>query len=213
MRPQITARLLDIGLIPIVRVDSEETALRIAKALLEGGAQTAEITFTVPRATRVIESLRNEFPELLVGAGTILDAASARAAVDSGAQYLISAGLVTEMVTTAHRYGIPAIPGVLTPTEAIRALEAGADVLKLFPASTVGPAYLKALRGPLPQAVWCPTGGVSFDNLADWIDAGASLIGIGGPLQQDVARTGDFGALAERARLFMEEWHRLKSGR
>ncbi|BAS27857.1 bifunctional 4-hydroxy-2-oxoglutarate aldolase/2-dehydro-3-deoxy-phosphogluconate aldolase [Limnochorda pilosa] len=207
VRAEQVQRLVEAGVIPIVRVGSEETALRVSEALLAGGVRTVEVTFTVPGASRVIAALRERYPELLVGAGTVLDAASAREAVAAGAHYLLSVGLVREVVETAHRYGLPAIPGVLTPTEALRGLELGADVLKLFPASLVGPSYLKALTAPLPQASWCPTGGVDLENLAEWARAGADLVGVGGPLLQDVAQTGDFQALTARAHRFVSGWN------
>jgi len=209
VKATIVNRLLAIGVMPIVRVDSADTALRIAEALLEGGAGTVEITATVPRSPQVIEALSRRYPELLVGAGTIWDAAAARAAIDAGARYIVSAGLMPDVIAVAHRYGVPVIPGVFTPTEAAQALAAGADVLKLFPASVVGPGYLKALRGPLPQALWCPTGGVQLDNLADWVAAGASMAGIGSPLLRDVVKTGDYAALAGRVRQWMAAWQAL----
>lgn len=209
MKASILNRLLETGVMPVVRVDSADLALRVAEALLEGGAGTVEITATVPGSPRVIEALSQRFPELLVGAGTIWDAASARAAIDVGARYIVSAGLVPEVIATAHRYGVPAMPGVMTPTEAAQALAAGADVLKLFPASLLGPSYLKALRGPLPHALWCPTGGVQLDNLAEWVAAGVSMVGIGSPLLQDVAKTRDFAALAQRMRQWNEAWRGL----
>src|SRR5690606_31799538 len=139
----------------------------------------------VPGAPKVIAALRDKFPDLLVGAGTVLDEAAARAAVDAGAQYVVSPGFSPAVIRAAHRFGIPAMPGVLTPTEAVAALEAGADVLKLFPASTVGPSYLKALRAPLPQAIWCPSGGVDLDNMESWVKAGAHMVGVGSPLLGD----------------------------
>lgn len=209
MKASILNRLLETGVMPVVRVDSADLALRVAEALLEGGAGTVEITATVPGSPRVIEALSQRFPELLVGAGTIWDAASARAAIDAGARYIVSAGLVPEVIATAHRYGVPAMPGVMTPTEAAQALAAGADVLKLFPASLLGPSYLKALRGPLPHALWCPTGGVQLGNLAEWVAAGVSMVGIGSPLLQDVAKTRDFAALAQRMRQWNEAWRGL----
>lgn len=205
-RATVVQKMIDVGVVPIVRVNSEETALRVSEALLEGGVRTIEVTFTVPGATRVISALRDRHPELLVGAGTVCDAATARQAVDAGAQYLLSLGLVPEMVETAHRYGLPAVPGVLTPTEALRGLELGADILKLFPASLGGPGYLKALRAPLPQATWCPTGGVALENLRDWAQAGAAMVGVGGPLLKDVVQTGDYRGLTERAKQFIEGW-------
>ena len=206
---QTLQRLLEIGVIPVVRADSQETALRIADALLEGGAGTIEITATVPGSPRVIEALCQRFPELLVGAGTIWDEASARAAIDAGARYIVSAGLSLDVIATANRYGVPVIPGILTPTEAAQALAAGADVLKLFPAGAVGPAYLKALRGPLPQALWCPSGGVQVDDLREWVEAGASMVGAASPLMQDVVKTHDYAALTQRMRRWVEEWRRV----
>jgi len=203
---QLMSRLLEIGVIPVVRVDQQETALRVAEALLEGGAGTIEITATVPGSPKVIATLCQRFPELLVGAGTIWDEASARAAIDAGARYIVSAGLSLDVIATAHRYGVPVIPGILTPTEAAQALAAGADVLKLFPAGVVGPEYLKALRGPLPHALWCPSGGVTVETLKDWVAAGANMVGAASPLMQDVAKTHDYAALTQRMRRWVEEW-------
>ncbi|NLN29300.1 MAG: bifunctional 4-hydroxy-2-oxoglutarate aldolase/2-dehydro-3-deoxy-phosphogluconate aldolase [Firmicutes bacterium] len=210
MRSKVISRLLEVGVIPIVRVDSADAALRIAEALVEGGSGTVEIAATVPGAFKVIEALTRRFPELFVGAGTVLDASSVRAAVDAGARYIISVGILEDVVRAAHRYGAAAIPGVFTPTEAVRALECGADALKLFPASVLGPGYLKALRAPLPQAVWCPTGGVSLENLRDWIAAGASMVGVGSPLLQDVARTQDWAGLTRRMKSWTQMWERCK---
>lgn len=205
-RSAMVQKVMETGIIPVVRAGSEETALRVSEALLEGGVRTIEVTFTVPGASRVITALRERYPELLVGAGTVLDTATAREAINAGAQYLLSLGLVPEMIETAHRYGLPAIPGVLTPTEAVQGLNLGADMLKLFPASLGGPDYLKALRAPLPQASWCPTGGVALENLAAWARAGADVVGVGGPLLRDVAQSGDYRALTERARRFVDGW-------
>lgn len=209
MKPLTLQRLLEIGVIPVVRADSPETALRITDALLEGGARTIEITATVPGSPKVIETLSRRFPDMLIGAGTIWDEASARAAIDAGARYIVTAGLVPAVIATAKRYGLPVIPGILTATEAAQALAAGADVLKLFPAGVVGPAYLKAMRGPLPQALWCPSGGVQVTDLAQWVAAGASLVGAASSLIQDVSQTQDYAALTQRMRHWMEEWQRL----
>ncbi|WP_324715814.1 bifunctional 4-hydroxy-2-oxoglutarate aldolase/2-dehydro-3-deoxy-phosphogluconate aldolase [Carboxydochorda subterranea] len=208
---QILGAIIDIGMIPIIRVGHPETALRVGQALLEGGLRTLEVTFTVPGADRVIESLRREHPDLLVGAGTVLDEATARAAVAAGAHYLVSAGTFEPVIRTGHRYGLPVFPGVMTPTEAVQALELGADVLKLFPASVLGPEYLKALRAPLPQALWCPTGGVSLDNLQAWFEAGATVVGVGGPLLRDVERSGDYAGLRERARTFVHKIEEIRA--
>lgn len=207
------AQLAEIGVIPVIRVDSEELALKISEAILAGGARTVEITFSVPGAPKVISALRHRFSELIVGAGTVLDEPGVRAAIDAGAQYIVSPGLSPGVVHAAHRFGLPVMPGVMTPTEAVQALELGADVLKLFPASALGPGYLKALRAPLPQAVWCPTGGVDLDNLEGWVSSGADMVGVGSPLLRDVATSGDMAALTARTRRFVEEWARLRARR
>lgn len=206
-RAATVQKMIEVGVVPIVRVNSEEVALRVCEAVLEAGVKTIEVTFTVPRAAQVIETLRDRYPELMVGAGTVHDAAAARQAVDAGAQYILSAGLVPEVISTGHLYGLPVVPGVFTATEAIRALQLGADILKLFPASLGGPKYLKALRAPMPQATWCPTGGVALENLHEWARAGAAMIGVGSPLLQDVAETGDYQGLTRRAKQFLEGWH------
>lgn len=204
--------IIAAGIIPIVRVSRSDVARRVADALLAGGVRTVEVTFTVPGADRVIEELRTHHPDLLVGAGTVLDEATARAAVAAGAHYLVSAGTFAPVIQTAHRYGLPVLPGVFTPTEAVHALELGADILKLFPASAVGPDYLRALRAPLPQARWCPTGGVALDNLEAWFKAGATVVGVGSPLLQDVERSGDYAALTARARAFAERLQQVRAG-
>lgn len=206
-------KLRNIGIIPVLRAPSPDDGLRVAEALLEAGFGTVEVTFTVPDAPRVIEILRTRHPDLLVGAGTVLSAEAARTAADAGARYLVSVGVVSDMIGEARRRGLPAFAGVFTPTEAVQALTLGADVLKLFPASTGGPAHLAALRGPLPDAVWCPTGGVDLDNIEAWVRAGAALVGVGGPLLQDAVGTGDMAGLQRRARQFLLAWRRAVAGR
>lgn len=199
-RQAIVQALIEEKIIGIVRVDSEQVALRIAEALLTGGVRAIEVTFTTPGAEKVIETIRTGWPEALVGAGTIRDESIARRAIAAGAQYIVSPGIAPGVVETAHKHDVPAMLGVMTPTEAMRALDIGADVLKLFPATALGPDYLKALRAPLPDALWCPTGGLTLDNYRKWIAAGAAFVGVGGPLLGDVAKTEDYAALVARAR-------------
>lgn len=205
-------RLVQAGVIPVVRVFSPEVALRVADALVEGGAATVEVTFTVPGAPRVMETLRERYPQTLIGAGTVLGGAEAAAAVEAGAQYLVSPGVQEEVVRAARQAGLPAVAGVMTPTEALRALQLGAEVLKVFPASVLGPGWLRAVREVLPGARWCPTGGVSPDNLAEWVRAGATLVGVGAALLQDVEETGDYAALARRTGQFVQHFRELHRG-
>ncbi|HEY8487392.1 MAG TPA: bifunctional 4-hydroxy-2-oxoglutarate aldolase/2-dehydro-3-deoxy-phosphogluconate aldolase [Limnochordales bacterium] len=203
----VEAQLVAAGVVPVVRLGERELALRVAQALAGGGMQTVEVTFTVPQAEAIIAALRRDYPHLLVGAGTVRDRAEAARALRAGAHYLVSPGLVAEVLDEARRAGVLAIPGVLTPSEALQAVAAGCRLLKLFPASAVGPAYLKALRAVLPDGVaFCPTGGVELEHLPAWAEAGASLVGVGGPLLGDVERTGDLAGLARRAQAFLEAW-------
>ncbi|MBE3574198.1 MAG: bifunctional 4-hydroxy-2-oxoglutarate aldolase/2-dehydro-3-deoxy-phosphogluconate aldolase, partial [Firmicutes bacterium] len=168
------------------------------------GLQAIEVTFTVPGADRVIAELRGEFPEILVGAGTVLDSETARAALLAGAQFLVTPILSEGVAQIANRYRVPGILGALTPTEIAKALDLGASVIKLFPGEAVGPAYIKAIHGPFPQAPLMPTGGVTLGNLAEWLRAGAVAVGVGSALLGDVDKTGDFAALERRAAQWLE---------
>lgn len=208
----VLERLSKIGIVPVVRVRQRETALRLVEALLAGGLEAIEITFTVQGAPEVIAAVSQRFPEVLVGAGTVLDEAAARAAVEAGARFVVSPGTVEPVVRAARRAGVAVMPGVLTPTEALRALELGADALKLFPASAVGPGYLKAVRAVLPGVIWCPTGGIDLESLGDWLRAGAAFVGVGSPLLGDVEVSGDYRAVTERARLYVDRLRELRAG-
>jgi len=198
-------RIVDKGIVAVVRAESSEQGEKIAKACLEGGIDTVEITFTVPGAHKVIEGLRNAFTEkeLVIGAGTVLDAETARVAILAGAQYIVSPGLDLEAVKLCNRYQIPSMAGCMTPTEIIKALEAGTDVIKIFPGEALGPSYVKAIKGPLPQAPLMPTGGVSLENVAEWIKNGCIAVGVGGQLTAG-AKTGDYKKIADAAREFVK---------
>jgi 2-dehydro-3-deoxyphosphogluconate aldolase/(4S)-4-hydroxy-2-oxoglutarate aldolase len=178
----VLGAILRTRVVPIVRTASAERAEELGGVLAGAGLEIVEITFTVPNAPAVIERLRRRFPKALVGAGTVIDAAAAERAVGAGAQFLLSPALSPGMVETARRHGILAIPGAYTPTEVVSALEDGAPLIKLFPADAGGPAYLRALLAPLPQARFLPTGGVRPDNVAEWFTAGAAAVGIGSAL-------------------------------
>ncbi|MFF3494823.1 bifunctional 4-hydroxy-2-oxoglutarate aldolase/2-dehydro-3-deoxy-phosphogluconate aldolase [Streptomyces sp. NPDC002795] len=172
----------------IVRTAGPEAAVEAAEAVLDAGLNAVEVALTTPRALTAVARLTETRPDALVGAGTVIDAAAARAAVEAGARFLVSPSLHPEVIRTGHRYGVPVFPGVVTPTEMVRALEEGADGLKLFPASTVSPSWLRDVRAALPQAPVIPTGGVTIDNAPEWIAAGAVACGMGSALTSGGAR-------------------------
>ncbi len=160
---------------------------------------------TTPGALRAIEEAREELPDVLMGAGTVLDAPTARQAILSGAQFLVTPTVALDVIETAHRYGVPVIPGAMTPTEILTAWEAGADMVKVFPASMLGPRYIKAIRGPLPQIPLAPTGGITAKNAGDYIRAGAALVCAGGWLvDKEAVAAGRYEVFTERARRLME---------
>ncbi|NGN69328.1 bifunctional 4-hydroxy-2-oxoglutarate aldolase/2-dehydro-3-deoxy-phosphogluconate aldolase [Streptomyces sp. A7024] len=182
-RWEITQAALAQRVFAIVRSDSYDHAADTADTLLSAGISSLEISLTTPFALELVSTLRREVgDDAVIGAGTVLDAASARMAVDSGARFLVSPNLDADVIATGHRYGIPVFPGVSTPTEIVRALELGADALKLFPASGHAPSWIKDVRAALPQAALLPTGGVTIENAPDWIAAGAVACGMGSAL-------------------------------
>ncbi|MGM0397269.1 MAG: bifunctional 2-keto-4-hydroxyglutarate aldolase/2-keto-3-deoxy-6-phosphogluconate aldolase [Bacillota bacterium] len=200
------SRIAEVGIVAVVRAETGYIADEIARACIEGGIPAIEITFTVPEADRVIADLRKSIPkeELIIGAGTVLDSQTARIAILAGAEYIVSPAFDLETAKLCNRYCIPYMPGCMTLTEIIRAMESGADVIKLFPGSAFGPEFVKAIKGPLPQAVLMPTGGVSLDNVGDWIKNGCIAVGVGGELTSG-AKTGEYGKITDTARLFVEK--------
>ncbi|NLK22275.1 MAG: bifunctional 2-keto-4-hydroxyglutarate aldolase/2-keto-3-deoxy-6-phosphogluconate aldolase [Epulopiscium sp.] len=199
-------KIINVGIVAVVRAENNEQAEKIAKACIEGGIPAIEITFTVPDAHKVIESLKSTFTkeELIIGAGTVLDSETARVAILSGAEYIVSPGFDMDSAKLCNRYQIPYMPGCMTITEMIRAMEAGADIIKVFPGSAYGPDIIKAIKGPLPQAVLMPTGGVSLDNVDQWIKNGCIAVGVGGELTSG-AKTGNYELITETARKFIEK--------
>lgn len=183
-REQILQQIKKVGLIPVLRAPSAEIAVAAAQAIEKGGVPVVEVTMTVPGAIDVIrEMVKSSQGRVLVGAGTVLDPETARACMLVGAQFVVSPSLNVKTIEICRRYGVPVIPGALTPTEVVTAWEAGADVVKVFPCSAVGgPKYLAALKGPLPQIDLIPTGGVSLATAADFLAAGAFALGVGGDL-------------------------------
>lgn len=182
-KEEIVAKLREIGLVPVLRAESEEQALGIASAIADGGVTVLEITMTVPGAIRVMARLTKERPDILIGAGTVLDAETARMCMLEGAQFVVSPALNLKTIEMCHRYSIPVLPGALTPTEVVTAWQAGADVIKVFPASALGGAkYLKSLKAPLPQVEMIPTGGVSLATAKEFLEAGSFALGVGADL-------------------------------
>lgn len=179
----VLTRLKDLGLIPVLRAESIDQAMVVANAIADGGVTTLEVTMTVPGAMQVMRRLAVERPDILVGAGTVLDPETARMCILEGAQFIVSPAINLATIDMCHRYSVAVLPGALTPTEVVTAWQAGADVVKIFPASAMGGAkYLSALKGPLPQVEMVPTGGVSHATAADFLAAGAFALGVGSDL-------------------------------
>jgi len=206
LKLKVLGKVIESGLVAIVRTNSSEQALRIAEACARGGAAAIEITFTVPGAAAVIADLAKEYASgaILIGAGTVLDPETARIAILAGAQYIVSPSVSADTARLCNRYQIPYMPGAGTMREIVNAMECGADIVKLFPGETLGPAFVKAVKGPLPQASLMPTGGVSVDNVGDWIKAGAVAVGVGGGLTAG-AEKGNLQLVTDTARQFVEK--------
>ena len=202
----VLSRIREVGIVPVVRASSADEAFEAIEAIKAGGIPILEITMTVPRALSVIERVTASYGDVIVGAGTVLDAETARACILAGAQFVVSPALNLETISCCHRYSIAVMPGALTPTEVVQAWTAGADFVKVFPAGAMGGAnYIKSLKAPLPQIELVPTGGVSLKTASDFIRAGASALGVGADLVDTKALgEGRADLITERARQFVE---------
>lgn len=196
--------ILESGVVAVVRAESKEQGYKIIEAVKAGGVKALEITLTVPGAVEIIKELVEAYKDedVIIGAGTVLDSESARACILAGAKYIVSPCFDAEMVKLCNRYAVPVMPGVFTPKECKEALELGVDVLKVFPGNAFGPSIISAFRGPLPQGNYMPTGGVSLDNVSEWIKAGAVAVGAGSVLTKG-AKTGDYDLVTETAKKFV----------
>jgi len=206
-REKAVALIREIGLIPIVRVPSPEEGFQAVEAIIAGGIGIAEITMTVPNVIHVVERLADRYGDkVLLGAGTVLDTETCRAALLAGAQFIVTPALDTRVIEMARRYSKPCIPGALTPTEVLTAWQAGADWVKIFPCGPVGgPSYIKALKGPFPQIEFVPTGGVNLETTPEFIKAGAAAVAVGGELVNlQALKEGKFEVITETARKFLE---------
>jgi 2-dehydro-3-deoxyphosphogluconate aldolase/(4S)-4-hydroxy-2-oxoglutarate aldolase len=212
-RELILKRILDGGVVAVVRSESSESLVSVVKALADGGVTAAEITFTVPDAVEVIRRVRREIGDAVVlGAGTVLDPETARAALFAGAEYIVAPTVNLDVIRLCRRYDKVVMPGAFTPTEVVTAWEAGADVVKVFPADVGGPAYLKALRGPLPQIRVMPTGGVDLSTAENFLKAGACCLGVGSALVEPKAiAAGDFGRIRDLASQYASLVTRVRS--
>jgi len=203
---QTLQRIREIGLIPVLRARSHDDAIAIAHAIREGGVPVLEITMTVPGAVDVIRQLVATLGHhVLIGAGTVLDAETARACILAGAEFIVSPALKISTIEICHRYAVPVFPGALTPTEVLTAWEAGADAVKIFPCGAMGGAkYLKSLKAPLPQIELIPTGGVSLSTAAEFFSAGAFALGVGADLIDSDLSVSGLSAITDNARKYME---------
>src|SRR5271169_5351621 len=207
-RNEILRSILDIGVVPVVRTSSAESAIRAIEAVYKGGIRAAEITMTVPGAIKALEKLADAFGDKLVlGAGTVLDPETARICMLAGAQFFVTPALNLKTIEMAKRYSKIIMPGALTPTEIVTAWEAGADFVKVFPCGAMGgPKYIKALKAPLPQIEMVPTGGVSLENTAEFLKAGAAAVAVGAELiDAKTIAEGRYEVFEERARQFLAE--------
>lgn len=210
-RHELLTRILEDKLVGIIRTNSFNEAIKATEAIIEGGVKIVEVAFTTPKADNVIQKVRDKYEgkDVIIGAGTVLDTETARTAILNGAQFIISPSLNLDVIKLCNRYNKLCIPGVMTLTEITQALENGVELVKIFPASALGMGFIKAVKGPLPQAMMMPTGGVSLDNAIEWLEAGSSAIGVGGSMTK-AAKDGDYKQVSETARKFRNKINEFK---
>ncbi|WP_055669416.1 bifunctional 4-hydroxy-2-oxoglutarate aldolase/2-dehydro-3-deoxy-phosphogluconate aldolase [Desnuesiella massiliensis] len=204
-RLKVIQTIINEGLVAVIRAESKEQGIKIVDAVKAGGIKNIEITMTVPGAVDIIKELSERYKDedLSIGAGTVLDPETARACILAGANYIVSPSFNEETVKLCNRYRVAIMPGIMTVNEAVKALEYGAEILKVFPGNAFGPSIISAFKGPLPQGNFMPTGGVNLENIKEWIKAGAVAVGTGGDLTKG-AKTGDYHLVTETAKKFVE---------
>ena len=207
-KEQVITRMKEDCLVAVVRAKNKEQGEKVIDAIIAGGINFIEITMTMDEGNPVefIQFMSEKYrgnEKVVIGAGTVLDPETARAVILAGANYVVSPGLNVDTIKLCNRYRVPMLPGVMSPTEAITALEAGCDIIKVFPGNVVGPGAISSFKGPLPQGDFMPSGGVDVDNVDKWLKAGACAVGTGSSLTKG-AKTGDFAAVTAKAREFVE---------
>ncbi|WP_195575014.1 bifunctional 2-keto-4-hydroxyglutarate aldolase/2-keto-3-deoxy-6-phosphogluconate aldolase [Paenibacillus sp. 1001270B_150601_E10] len=218
---QLIQKIVQEGVVAVLRGETAEEVVAMAEEAIRGGIKVIEITMTVPFALKAIEQLAqtykwnssDESTYAIIGVGTVLDAETARAAILSGAQFVVSPFLSAETVTLCNRYRVPVMPGAMTIKEMNEALELGADIVKLFPGNLYSPSVIKAIKGPLPQANIMPTGGVSLDNLGEWVKAGAVAVGIGSDLTNEAVKNQDYTLIRKKAAAYVNAYRQAKGMR
>jgi 2-dehydro-3-deoxyphosphogluconate aldolase/(4S)-4-hydroxy-2-oxoglutarate aldolase len=207
-------RVLDKVIVAVIRAESPDLLVDVAEALVAGGVEVMEVTFTVPRATQVLEKVAAKLGNrILLGAGTVLDAETARTAILSGAEFIVSPAVNTGVIELCRRYTKLVMPGALTPTEVVTAWQAGADIIKIFPSELTGAKYIKSLKAPLPQIRMMPTGGVNLDTAEDFLKAGSCALGIGGSLVEPKAvAAGDMKRIETLAREYVKLVEKFRAG-
>ena len=210
-RIETIKKIMESGIVAVIRAESKEQGKKIIEAVKDGGIKAIEITMTVPGAVDIIKELTQEYKDedLLIGAGTVLDPETARACILAGAEYIVSPSLNIETIKLCNRYRVAVMPGVMTITEALTAMEYGAEIIKVFPGNAFGPSIIKAFKGPVPQGNFMPTGGVSLDNIAQWVSAGAVAVGTGGDLTKGAA-DGNYQLVTETAKKFVKEVNKAR---
>jgi len=206
-------KINNVGIVAVIRADNGEVLADITEALVSGGVTAIEVTFTVPKALRVLEYIADRFGDSIqLGAGTVLDAETARTAILAGAEYIVAPITHIPTIEMAHRYDKAVMPGAITPTEVVTAWQAGADVVKIFPSDLTGPSYLKTLKGPLPQVQMMPTGGVNLETANDFLAAGAVALGVGGSLvEKKAVQSKDWERIASLAARYVEIVRQFRS--
>ncbi|MBN1686887.1 MAG: bifunctional 2-keto-4-hydroxyglutarate aldolase/2-keto-3-deoxy-6-phosphogluconate aldolase [Spirochaetales bacterium] len=204
-RTEVHRTILESGIIAVIRASNSQMAFNLAEAAYRGGITAVEITMTVPGGLEIIRELAEKYrdSDLMIGAGTVMDAPTARLAILSQAEYIICPHLDIDVIKTCHRYNKLCIPGAMSVTEIVQAMTEGADLVKIFPASILGPGFIKAVRGPLPQAMMVPTGGVNIDNIEKWFEAGAVAVAVGSELTKEAILKSDYGILERTAREYV----------
>ena len=205
-KQEVLSSLQESGVVAVIRADTIENAEKIVRAIVEGGITAIEVTMTVPNAFELIKKLDKKYQEsdVVIGAGSVTDVVSAKNSIDAGAKYIVGPTFDQEVVNICNEFQVPVIPGAMTPTEVVNAMKAGADIVKVFPATLFGPKIIKAIKGPIPHAPLLPTGGVNLDNVQDWFEAGACAVGVGSALSKGW-KEGKFDQITEQAKQFKEK--------